>query len=188
MNNDFIPKEVSDPIFTEEQIALRMKELGAQITQDYQGKSPLLVAVLKGAFLFLADLMREIKLDLEVDFIVVSSYGSSIKSSGVVKMVLDIAQSIEGKDVILVEDVIDTGLTIEYLKHSFEQRNPKSLKICSLLLKEGVVDPTPHCDYVGFKVPPDYVVGYGFDVDQKFRNIPYIANYLPVKGQTSKPE
>lgn len=188
MGNEFIPKEVSEPMFTKEDIAKRLNELGKEITNDYKGESPLFVAVLKGAFLFLADLMREVELDLEVDFIVVSSYGNSTKSTGEVKMVLDLAQSIEGKDVILVEDVIDTGLTIEFLRHIFEQRNPKSLKVCSLLLKEGVVDPTPECDYVGFRVPPDYVVGYGFDVDQKYRNIPYIARYLPTEGQTSLPE
>lgn len=171
----------SRELFSEEQIRLRVQELGKQITEDYKGKSPLFVCILKGAFIFMSDLVREVDLDLEVDFMVVSSYGSSTKSSGVVKVVLDLAKNIEGKDVIIVEDVIDTSLTITYLRDLLSRRNPNSLRVCSMLLKEEVPEQRNEdllCEYYGFKIPPDFVIGYGLDLDQKYRNYKNIVEYL----------
>jgi hypoxanthine phosphoribosyltransferase len=178
LNNPISLKPQHQEFISADDIKSRIKELGKQITLDYAGKKPLFVCVLKGAFIFMSDLIREIDLDLEVDFIVVSSYGASTKSSGVVKMVLDLAKSIEGKDVILVEDIIDTSLTITYLINLFKQRNPASLNVCSFLLKEDVAPSSTQCEYVGFKIPNEFVVGYGLDLDQSFRNLDHVATYL----------
>lgn len=162
-------------LLTREQIARRVAELGAQVTRDFEGESVVLIGVLKGATIFLADLARELKLDATFDFIAVSSYGDSREQSGEVKLMKDVDQSIEGKNIILVEDILDTGLTLTYLKHQLAGRKPKSLKIAALLDKVARRKQPIHGDYVGFEIPDDFVVGYGLDFAERFRNLPDIC-------------
>jgi hypoxanthine phosphoribosyltransferase len=164
-------------VVTEEELRAKVHELGAQITKDYQGRAPLLVGVLKGACLFLSDLARAIELPVEMDFMAVSSYGSSTRTSGVVRIVKDLDIDLTGRDVLIVEDIVDSGLTLAYLKRNLAARNPASLAICALLVKE-----LPHPDelelaYEGFRIAPEFVVGYGLDVAERYRNLPYIAVY-----------
>jgi hypoxanthine phosphoribosyltransferase len=151
----------------------RIAELGEQITADYEGEPPLLVCVLKGAFLFLADLSRAIDLPVEFDFMAVSSYGSSTKSSGVVRIVKDLDIDLSGRHVLLVEDIIDSGLTLSFLRRNLEARNPASLSVCALLVREE--SEAEDIRYVGFTIPATFVVGYGLDVDERYRNLPYIC-------------
>jgi len=162
-------------LITKEELAARVKELGAQITEDYKGEQLLMVGILKGSVPFMADLMREVDLDVSIDFMCVSSYGSSTKSSGVVRIIKDLDTAIEGKNVLIVEDIIDTGLTLDYLKGHLLGRNPKSLKICSILDKPSRRKVEIKGDYVGFEVEDKYIVGYGLDMDQRYRNLPYIS-------------
>jgi hypoxanthine phosphoribosyltransferase len=152
-------------------LAARVRELGAQITADYADEPPLLVAVLKGAMLFLSDLCREIALPVDVDFMAVSSYGSATKTSGVVRIVKDLDSELEGRHVLVVEDIIDSGLTLNYLRRYLAARQPKSLEICALLVKDGEQRVEIPLRYVGFTIPPDFVVGYGLDVGQRYRNL-----------------
>jgi hypoxanthine phosphoribosyltransferase len=163
------------PIVTQEEMRARIRELGRQITADYADKDLILVGILKGAFAFYADLARAVRLPLKVDFLVVSSYGSRPRSSGKVKMVTDLTEDIAGRDVLLVEDIVDSGLTVQYLTTTLSKRKPKSIKVCALLRKpeRRKVDVTVH--YVGFQIPNKYVVGYGLDYQQKYRNLPYLA-------------
>ena len=172
--NDFrdMTQEV---LITKEQLAARVRELGAKITEDYAGEQVLLVGILKGSVLFMADLMREIDLDVSIDFMCVSSYGSSTKSSGVVRIVKDLDTPIEGKNVIIVEDIIDTGLTLDYLKNYLTGKHPRSLRICSILDKPSRRKVDIRGDYIGFEVEDKYIVGYGLDMDQRFRHLPYIS-------------
>ncbi len=158
-------------------IADRVAELGAQITADYTGRSPLLVGVLRGAVLFTSDLCRAIDLPVELDFMAVSSYGSSTRTSGVVRILKDLDSDVTGRDLILVEDIVDSGLTLSYLRRTLKARKPASLEICSLLVREAQEDLDDLVKYVGFKVPPEWVVGYGLDVAQRFRNLPDIHAY-----------
>jgi hypoxanthine phosphoribosyltransferase len=158
-------------LLTHEQIAKKVAELGAQITRDFEGESVVLIGVLKGATIFLADLAREIKLDATFDFIAVSSYGNSREQSGEVKLMKDVDQSMEGKNIILVEDILDTGLTLTYLKHQMMGHKPKSLKIAALLDKVSRRKQPIHGDYVGFEIPDEFVVGYGLDFAERFRNL-----------------
>jgi hypoxanthine phosphoribosyltransferase len=151
----------------------RITELGAEITADYRDDPPLLVCVLKGAFLFLADLSRAIDLPVEFDFMAVSSYGSSTKSSGVVRIVKDLDLDLSGRHVLLVEDIVDSGLTLSFLRRNLEARNPASLAVCALLVREA--SEAPDLRYVGFRVPPVFVVGYGLDVAERHRNLPFIC-------------
>jgi hypoxanthine phosphoribosyltransferase len=153
----------------------RIREMGRQITNDYAGKDLILIGVLKGAYAFYADLARAIRIPMRVDFIVVTSYGSRSKTSGKVKLVSDLTEEVKGKDLLLVEDIIDSGLTISYLMKTLAKRKPRSVKICTLLSKpeRRVVDVT--IDYEGFRIPNKYVVGYGLDYQQKYRNLPYLA-------------
>lgn len=162
-------------MLTEEQIQTRVRELGAEITKDYQGESVLLVCVLKGACMFLSDLMKRIDLDVRIDFMAVSSYGSSTKSTGVVKINKDLDSSIENKNVIIVEDIIDSGLTLNYLVENLWQRGPKSIRVCTLLDKPERRKVDMKADYVGFEVENRFIVGYGLDFDEKYRNFPYIT-------------
>jgi hypoxanthine phosphoribosyltransferase len=155
-------------------IRKRVHALGAQIAADYKGKSPLLVAVLKGACIFHADLVRAIPLDVSCDFIAVSSYGDSVSTSGEVRILKDLDQSLEHKDVLLVEDIVDTGLTLHYLVQNLRARKPKSLKIVALLNKPSRRQARVTLDYVGFEVPDQFLVGYGLDYGQRFRNLPDI--------------
>ncbi|HEV2993760.1 MAG TPA: hypoxanthine phosphoribosyltransferase, partial [Acidimicrobiia bacterium] len=154
-----------------EELAARVAELGAQITTDYAEEPPLLVAVLKGAMLFLSDLCRAIELPVDVDFMAVSSYGSATKTSGVVRIVKDLDSELEGRHVLVVEDIIDSGLTLNYLRKYLNARAPKSLEVCALLVKEGEQRVEIPLRYVGFTIPPDFVVGYGLDVGERYRNL-----------------
>ena len=158
-------------LLTREQIAKKVAELGAQITRDFEGESIVLIGVLKGATIFLADLAREIKLDATFDFIAVSSYGNSREQSGEVKLMKDVDQSMEGKNIILIEDILDTGLTLTYLQHQLVGHKPKSLKIAALLDKVSRRTQPIHGDYVGFEIPDEFVVGYGLDFAERYRNL-----------------
>lgn len=160
----------------EAELSARVAALGAQITEDYQGRPPLLVGVLKGAFMFMSDLARHIALPVEFDFMAVSSYGAATRTSGVVRIVKDLDLDLTGRHVLLVEDIVDSGLTLRYLRQNLLARNPASLEICALLLREGAED-GDSLKYVGFEMPPDFVIGYGLDVAERYRNLPFICAY-----------
>ena len=159
-------------LLSEQQIENRIKELGQQITNDYENKAPLLIGVLKGAFIYMADLARAISLPIEFDFMAVSSYGNATKTSGVVRIVKDLDIDLSGRDVIVVEDIIDSGLTLNYLRKNLESRGPTSLEVCALLVRSGRQVGELGLKYVGFEIPPDFVIGYGLDVAEKYRNLP----------------
>jgi len=165
----------SEVLISEEAIATRVAELGAEISRDYEGKELFLIGILKGSVLFMADLMRRISLDLSMDFMSVSSYGGATKSSGVVRIMKDLDADIRGKHVIIVEDIIDTGLTLAYIKDYLLKREPASLRICTLLDKPSRRKADIKGDYVGFEVDDRFIVGYGLDIDQMYRNLPYIS-------------
>ena len=171
-NNSSIAQEI---LITREQLAQRVRELGQQITMDYEGEPVLLVGILRGSVPFMADIMREIDLDVTIDFMSVSSYGGSTKTSGVVRIVKDLETPIEGRNVIIIEDIIDTGLTLHYLKGYLEGRNPKSLKICSILDKPSRRKIDIKGDYIGFEVEDKFIVGYGLDFNQRYRQLPFIS-------------
>ena len=171
------PPADDDVLLTEQQLQDRIAELGAEITRDYAGKAPLLICVLKGAFVFMADLARAVDLPLEFDFMAVSSYGNSTKTSGVVRIVKDLEIDLAGRDVIVVEDIIDSGLTLSYLRRNLESRGPASLEVCALLVRAGRQAGDLGLRYVGFEIPPDFVIGYGLDVAERHRNLPYLARY-----------
>ena len=162
-------------LFNAAQIEHRVRELGQQIRKDYEGKELVMVAVLKGAFVFAADLSRQIDLPLAIDFIGLSSYGEATESSGVVKITSDLTKPIEGKHVIVVEDIVDTGLTMRYLLDNLMTRKPASVKICTLLQKPSRARTKIPVDYCGFTVPDLFVIGYGLDAGEKYRNLPYIG-------------
>ena len=164
-------------LLTEQQIQERIKQLGEQITEDYKDSVPLLVGVLKGAFIYMADLARSISLPVEFDFMAVSSYGNATKTSGVVRIVKDLDIDLSGRDVIVGEDIIDSGLTLNYLRKNLESRGPASLEICALLLRSGRQASELGLKYVGFEIPPDFVVGYGLDVAERYRNLPDLWSY-----------
>jgi hypoxanthine phosphoribosyltransferase len=156
----------------------RIAELGAQITADYAGRAPLLVGVLKGAFMFMSDLSRTIDLPVEFDFMAVSSYGSATRSSGVVRIIKDLDLDLTDRHVLIVEDIVDSGLTLGYLRRTLLAREPASLEVCTLLLKKGQQRTDPDLAYVGFTIPPTFVVGYGLDAAERYRNLDHIAEYL----------
>ena len=158
-------------LISEEDLATRVRELGASITVDYAGRAPLLIGVLKGAFMFMSDLARAVDLPVEFDFMAVSSYGHSTRSSGVVRIVKDLDLDLADRDVILVEDIVDSGLTLNYLRKNLMSRNPASLEVCALLVRESDDYDKSSLRYVGFKVPDDFVVGYGLDVAERYRNL-----------------
>jgi hypoxanthine phosphoribosyltransferase len=162
-------------MLSSEEIAARVRELGAQITKDYAGKPLVLVCVLKGSFVFAADLMRTIDLPLRVDFLGVRSYGEGTESSGVVQITQDLSKPIAHEDVLLVEDIVDTGLTIAHLMDLFRTRQPRSVKVCSLLHKPARARIEVKIDYLGFTIEDKFVVGYGLDFAEKHRNLPYIG-------------
>jgi hypoxanthine phosphoribosyltransferase len=149
--------------------------MGAQISADYAGQKVLLITVLKGAFIFMADLARAIKGDVEIDFMAVSSYGAEAKSSGIVRIIKDLESSVEGRHIIIVEDILDSGLTLKYLSKNIKSRNPLSIEVATLLLKEGKQQTDVKCRYVGFICPDEFVVGYGLDYAERYRNLPYIG-------------
>lgn len=163
------------PIVTQEQMRMRIKELGRRITADYEDKDLILVGILKGAYAFYADLARAIRLPLRVDFLVVTSYGSKAKTSEKVNIVADLTEDVAGRDVLLVEDIVDSGLTVRYLIKTLSKRKPKSIKVCALLSKPERRKVDVIIDYVGFEILNQYVVGYGLDYQQKYRNLPYLA-------------
>lgn len=173
-----IAGEVGDILVTEEQIRARVTELGKAISQDYAGERPLLVGVLRGAYMFMADLSRAIDLPVEVDFMAVSSYGNATSSSGVVRILKDLDEDLEDRHVIVVEDIIDSGLTLSYLRRNLQNRGAKSVEVCALLIREGRQKVDEDVKYVGFELPPDFVVGYGLDASGKYRNLPFIARYM----------
>jgi hypoxanthine phosphoribosyltransferase len=173
----FDDPELGDIIVATDVLQARVAELGAEITADYQGRAPLLVGVLKGAFVFMADLARNIRLPLEFDFMAVSSYGSATKSSGVVRIVKDLDLDLTDRHVLLVEDIVDSGLTLQYLRKNLLARHPASLEVCALLLREGLQKTDVELRYVGFRIPPAFVLGYGLDVAERYRNLPYICEY-----------
>jgi hypoxanthine phosphoribosyltransferase len=166
---------IGETIVPPDTLKERVAELAAEITNDYRGRELFLMGVLKGAVFFLADLMREIDLPCEVDFMAVSSYGSLTDSSGVVRILKDLDAPIEGRDVLIVEDVVDSGLTLAYLLRSLRSRHPRSLEVCALLVKPHRRKVDLPIRYVGFEIPDRYVVGYGLDLDQRYRNLPYVA-------------
>jgi hypoxanthine phosphoribosyltransferase len=169
------------PIVTQEEMRARIRELGKQITADYTGKDFVLVGVLKGAYAFYADLARAIRIPMRVDFLIVKSRGFGAKTSGKVKLITELTEDIKGKDVLLVEDIVDSGLTVKHLLKTLTKKKPRSIKVCTLLNKPDSRTIDVAIDYVGFKIPNKYVVGYGLDYQQKYRNLPYLA-VLDVEG------
>ena len=166
-------------LYSEEELKAKCAEMGAQITKDYAGKNLLLVTVLKGAVVYFTDLMRAIDLPCTIDFMIVSSYGSGVKTSGVVKIVKDLDTDLTGKDLLIVEDILDTGLTLSYLKDMLAARNPASIRIATLLDKPDRRKANIKADYIGYRVPDEFVVGYGLDYDEKYRNLPYVGVLKP---------
>lgn len=166
-------------LLSKEQLKAKCAEMGARITRDYQGKNLLLVTVLKGAVVYLADLMRCIDLPCAIDFMVVSSYGSGVKTSGVVKIVKDLDQDLSGRDILIVEDILDSGMTLSYLKGLLQSRRPASIRIATLLDKPSRRKVDLQADYVGYEVPDEFVVGYGLDYDEQYRNLPYVGVLKP---------
>ncbi|MFO7152717.1 MAG: hypoxanthine phosphoribosyltransferase [Bacillota bacterium] len=169
-------EDIKEILITEEEIKKKLKELGEKITQDYRDKDDvLIVGVLKGAVLFIADLIRHIDLPVKLDFMAVSSYGASTESSGIVRILKDLDQDVEGKNILIVEDIIDSGLTLSYLYNMLKSRKPASIKICTLLDKPSRRKVRIPVDYLGFEIPDYFVVGYGLDYDEKYRNLPFIG-------------
>ena len=177
---------VGEIVLTEPAIRSRVGELGRKITADYRGKDAVLVGILRGAALFMADLIRQIELPIEIDFMSVSSYGAATKSTGVVRIMKDLAVNVEGKEILVVEDVVDTGLTWNYLKHVLEARGPRSVRICSLLDKPEARKIDVKVDYVGFEIPNKFVIGYGLDWREKYRNLPFVCT--PAQGIAEPPK
>ena len=170
--------DLGEVVVSAKEVNDRVLELGRQITADYATNPPLLVCVLKGAINFMADLMRAIELPVEVDFMAVSSYGAATKTSGVVRIVKDLDVDLVNRDVLIVEDVVDSGLTLNYLRQYLGARSPRSLEVCALLLKEGEQRVDQELKYVGFTIPSDFVVGYGLDVNERYRNLDAIYTFV----------
>lgn len=164
-----------DVMISKEELHDRVAQLGAEISKDYKGQSILAICVLKGAVLFLSDLIRELNIETKIDFMAVSSYGASTKSTGVVRILKDLDSNIEGENIVIVEDIIDSGLTLKYLKEYLLARDPKSLRICTLLDKPDRRIADVKADYVGFTIDNKFIVGYGLDYNQRYRNLPYIS-------------
>jgi hypoxanthine phosphoribosyltransferase len=171
--------DIQKVLISSEEIQTKLAEMGERITSDYAGRSLLLVGVLKGAFVVMADLARYIRLPLEFDFMAVSSYGAATKTSGVVRILKDLDHDLEGRDVLLVEDIVDSGLTLKYLLKNLAGRKPASLEVAALLRKEGLQMVPLDIRYTGFDIPPEFVVGYGLDYAERFRNLPYVATLKP---------
>lgn len=171
--------DIERVFFTEEQLARRVKEMGRQIADDYRGQNPVFIGILKGSFVFMADLMRAIDIHCTIDFMAVSSYGNGTKTTGAVKITKDLSHDIEGRPVIVVEDILDSGLTLNYLRTYLEVRKPASIKICTLMDKPARRRAPIHADYVGFDCPDAFIVGYGLDYAEQYRNLPYIGVLKP---------
>lgn len=177
-SGQFLPQELGRILISQSELETRIGELADQITIDYSGTSPLLVGVLRGAFIFMADLARAIDLPVQVDFMAVSSYGNATSSSGVVRILKDLDEDLTDRHVIVVEDIIDSGLTLSYLRRNLKNRDAASVEVCALLVREGRQKVDEDLRYVGFEIPPDFVVGYGLDASGKYRNLPFVAEYL----------
>ncbi|NOV02386.1 hypoxanthine phosphoribosyltransferase [Paenibacillus planticolens] len=171
--------DIQEVLYSEEQIQGKIKELGEQLSVDYEGKNPLVICVLKGAFIFMADLVKQIRVPLELDFMAVSSYGQSTKSSGVVKIIKDLDVPVEGRHILIVEDIIDSGLTLSYLIDVLERRNAKTISVVALFNKPGRRTVELEPDYTGYVLPDEFVVGYGLDYAEKYRNLPFIGILKP---------
>jgi hypoxanthine phosphoribosyltransferase len=166
---------IGEVLVSAEDLERRVGELAAEISRDYAGKDLVLVGVLKGAVFFLSDLMRQLEVPVEVDFMAVASYGSATKSSGVVRILKDLDAAIEGRDVLIVEDIVDSGLTLQYLMRNLNGRNPRSLEVCALLVKPARQKVDLPTRYVGFEIPNRFAIGYGLDHSERYRNLPYVA-------------
>ncbi len=169
--NLIIGDDVFVPLLTEEVIQNRIKEMASQISQDYVGKIPIFIGVLNGAFIFLSDLIKNISIDCEIDFFKLSSYGDSKISSGNVRLLKELNCDVNGRDIIIVEDIVDSGLSIKYIEEIFGKHTPSSISVCSLLMKPESIKYNVKIDYIGFKIPSKFVIGYGLDYAQKFRNL-----------------
>ena len=171
--------DIKEVYFSAEEISEIVKRLGKQISEDYKGKNLLLVSILKGSVIFMADLMREITIPCRIDFMSVSSYGSGTKTSGIVKIQKDLDLNLEGYDVLIVEDILDSGKTLFYVRNMLSTRNPASIRICTLFDKPERREANIFADYAGTRVPDEFIVGYGLDYDEKYRNLPYIGVLKP---------
>jgi hypoxanthine phosphoribosyltransferase len=174
-----LERAVGEILIDEDTLAARVAELGAEVSADYQGRDLLLIGVLKGAVFFMADLMRHLTVPCEVDFMAISSYGDSTDSSGIVRILKDLDINIEGRHVLVVEDIIDSGLTLSYLMRNLESREPATLEVCALLTKPARREIDVPVRYVGFEIPNKFVVGYGLDFAERYRNLPYVAVLSP---------
>jgi len=172
-------ENIANVLISKEEIQKRVTELGQQISEDYKGKDLVMVGILRGAIIFYGDLAKEIRVPVSMDFMAVSSYGSGTTSSGVVRIIHDLEENVEGRDVLIVEDIIDSGLTLHYLVENLKSRKPRSIKICCLLDKPSRRVSPIKPDYVGFEVPDEFVVGYGLDYNERYRNLPYIGVLKP---------
>ncbi|WP_281702483.1 hypoxanthine phosphoribosyltransferase [Cryptobacterium curtum] len=168
-------EDIDKILFTEDDLRARVSEMGHQITADHQGESLLVVSVLRGAAIFMADLVRNITLPLEMDYMAISSYGNGVKSSGIVRILKDLSSSVEGRHVLIAEDILDSGLTLSYLMRNLESRNPASIEVATLLHKKTRAQADIDCRYVGFECPDEFIVGYGLDYAERYRNLPYIG-------------
>ena len=177
--SNVMERDIEKVLLSEEQLQNRVRELGEQISADYADKTPVLASVLRGSYIFMADLSRAISRPCTIDFMSVSSYGRGTTSSGQVEIIKDLSDSIEGKDLLIVEDILDSGNTLSYLLKLLQARHPASIKLCTLLDKPSRRVKPIHTDYVGFEVPDEFVVGYGLDYDEKYRNLPYIGILKP---------
>jgi hypoxanthine phosphoribosyltransferase len=179
---------IGEILISRGELEKRVAELGEQLTEDYAGRRPLLICILRGAYVFFTDLARAVDLPVEIDFMAVSSYGNSSRTSGTVRLVKDLDEDIAGRDVLLVEDIVDTGLTLRYLRRSLQARRPASLEVVTLLARESADLDRLGVKYVGFEIGSDFVIGYGLDVDQRYRNLDVIARYDrdgdPLGGRT----
>ena len=172
-------RDIEKVLISEEEISEGLRRLGARITEDYRGLDLVLIGVLKGAFMVMSDLSRHIHLPLEFDFMAVSSYGAATQTSGVVRILKDLDHEIQGRHVLVVEDIVDSGLTLKYLLRMLSERRPESLEVCALLQKIATQQVPLQIKYVAFEIPPEFVVGYGLDFAERFRNLPYIATLKP---------
>lgn len=172
-------QDVEQILYTEEELRSRVRDLGAQITVDYAGKQPMLISILRGSYIFMADLTRAIHLPVTVDFMAVSSYGAGTVSSGQVEIKKDLSDTIEGRDLIIVEDILDSGNTLHYLMKVLRARKPASIRICTLMDKPERRTKPIKADYVGFTIPDAFIVGYGLDYDERYRNLPYVGVLKP---------
>lgn len=172
-------QDILKVLISEQELKAKVEELGKRISEDYRDKNLLMISILKGSVVFMADLMRALDIHARIDFMSVSSYGAGTKTSGIVKIVKDLDIPLAGYDLLIVEDILDSGLTLSYISELLQSRNPKSVRICTLLDKPERRKAQVHADYFGFRVPDEFVVGYGLDYDEKYRNLPYVGVLKP---------